>query len=177
MLKDLDGEMSRLLSEIPYPPVAVIALGYRREAIPGDTNLFGFLVPGREKRKILGTLFDSSIYPNRAPEGHVLLRTIVGGARSPETALLDDDKLVATVRSELAGILGIKAEPELFWTYRWEKAIPQYLVGHHARVQSLDERLAKHRGLYLHGNAYRGVAVNDCIAQSFALSEKITAAF
>lgn len=173
ILKDLDGEMSHLLSEIPYPPVSVIALGYRREKIPGDTNLFGFLVPGMEKRRILGTLFDSSIYPNRAPEGHVLLRTIVGGARSPEIALLDDDKLIDTVRSELAEILGINADPELVWTYRWEKAIPQYLVGHHARLDRLDECLAKHRRLHLHGNAYRGVAVNDCIAQSFALSEKI----
>lgn len=175
LLQGIDSEISRLLADIPYPPVSVVALGYRKEKLPCDTNLFGFLVPGREKRKILGTLFDSSVYPNRAPEGHVLLRTIVGGARAPEIALLGDDRLIDTVRSELSEILGIKADPELVWTYRWEKAIPQYVVGHHRRLEMLDERLSKHPALFLHGNAYRGVAVNDCIAQSFSLSDKIAA--
>jgi oxygen-dependent protoporphyrinogen oxidase len=173
ILRDVDKALSQLLSEIPYPPVSVVALGYKRNKIPGDTNLFGFLIPGKENRRILGTLYDSSIYPNRAPEGHVLLRAIVGGARAPQIALLDDDKMVSTVRAELSDILGIKAEPDLIWTYRWEKAIPQYLVGHHERLKKFDAAIARHKGLHLHGNAYRGVAVNDCIANSVSLAEQI----
>ncbi len=174
MVKDLDISVSKVLETIPYPPVSVVALGFKKDKITTDTNLFGFLIPGKERRKILGTLFDSSIYPNRAPEGHVLLRTIVGGARSPEIALLEEEKLVNTVREELSNILGIKAEPEMVWTYRWEKAIPQYLVGHHEKLRVLDEAVSRHKGLYLHGNAYRGVAVNDCIGNSFLLADKMT---
>jgi oxygen-dependent protoporphyrinogen oxidase len=174
IVRDLDRDLSSLLAEVPYPPVSVVALGFRREKIPGDTNLFGFLVPGKERRKILGTLFDSSIYPNRAPEGYVLLRAIVGGARAPEIALLEEEKLVGVVLSELSEILGIRSEPDMVWTYRWEKAIPQYLVGHHERLRRIDEALSRHQGLHLHSNAYRGVAVNDCIGNSFRLAETIT---
>lgn len=176
ILGEIDKGICGMLATIPYPPVAVVALGYRRDKIPGDTSLFGYLVPKKAGRKILGTLFDSSIYPNRAPEGQVLLRTIVGGARAPEIALLDDDRLVETVRSELSDILGIRADPEMAWTYRWEKAIPQYLVGHHEKLTMLDDTLRRHPGLYLHGNAYRGVAVNDCIGNSFSLADRIAPA-
>ncbi|MGO9614087.1 MAG: protoporphyrinogen oxidase [Dissulfurispiraceae bacterium] len=173
IIRDMDRPISDILRGIPYPPVSVVALGFEKDKIQRDLNLFGFLIPGKEKRRILGTLFDSSIYANRAPEGHVLLRTLVGGARAPEIALLDDENMVSIVREELADILGIKAEPDLVWTYRWERAIPQYLVGHHGKLRRLDEAVANHNGLYLHGNAYRGVSVNDCISNSFSLAEKI----
>jgi oxygen-dependent protoporphyrinogen oxidase len=173
ILRDLDKPMSEILMSIPYPPISVVALGYKREKINRDTNFFGFLVPGREKRKILGTLFDSSIFKNRAPEGQVLTRTMVGGARAPKLALMDDERMLAVVRQELSEIASIKADPDFFWIYRYEKAIPQYEVGHHRKLAMLEESLSRHKGLYLAGNAYRGVAMNDCIGNSFTLAEKI----
>lgn len=173
MLRDLDRGISSLIEDIPYPAVSVVCLGFRQSKVTVDLNGFGFLVPGREKRKILGTLYDSSIFPNRAPEGHVLLRTMVGGARAGETARLDDERLRSTVQAELAALMGLKAEPDFVRIYRWERAIPQYNLGHQERLRALDEALARHHGLYLTGNAYRGIGVNDCVENSFAFAEKI----
>lgn len=175
MVRDLDKGISSLIEDIPYPPVSVVCLGFRQSKITVDLNGFGFLVPGREKRKILGTLYDSSIFPNRAPEGYVLLRTMVGGARAGEVARLDDERLRSAVQAELAAVMGLKAEPDFVRIFRWERAIPQYNLGHQERLGKLDEALLRHRGLYLTGNAYRGIGVNDCIENSFALAERMLA--
>jgi oxygen-dependent protoporphyrinogen oxidase len=173
MLRDFDVGMSKILDEIPYPSLSVVCTGFRREKIEPSVNAFGFLVPAREKRKILGTLFDSSIFPNRAPEDHVLFRTMVGGARASHLADLDDEKLLDTVMSEIGDIAGIRAEPDFARIYRHEKAIPQYNLGHQDRLGKLESALAKHKGLYLTGNSYKGIGVNDCIESSFKLSERI----
>ncbi len=174
MLRDLDRRISLLVSEIPYPSLSVVCLGYRKERVSAALDGFGFLIPSSEKRNILGTLWDSSIFPNRAPEGHVLLRSMVGGARAPELALESDSRLVDSVKRELADIMRIKVEPDFVRIYRHEMAIPQYTVGHLKRLGSIDSLLAGHRNLHLGGNAYRGIGVNDCIENSLKLSEKIT---
>jgi oxygen-dependent protoporphyrinogen oxidase len=173
ILKDFDKELSDILNSIPYPPLSVVALGFKREQIGFGTDLYGFLVPYREKRKILGTLFDSSIFPNRAPEGYVLLRSMIGGRRTPELALLPDEKLIDLALSELREIIKIKGEPKFIKIFRWERAIPQYEVGHEEKLKRINQILEKYPGLYLTGNAYRGVSVNDCIENSLKLSEKI----
>ncbi len=175
IVRELSKELSRLLSEIPYPPVGVVCLGYRQEDLLRPLNGFGFLVPSREKRKILGCLWDSSIFPNRAPEGYVLLRTMVGGARSPEWALKEEREIYSFVLEELKDTMGIDTEPEFMRLYRHPKAIPQYTLGHHQRLQRIEEVLKKFDGLYLTGNAYRGVGFNDCIQSSYKLSERILA--
>jgi oxygen-dependent protoporphyrinogen oxidase len=130
-------------------------------------------VPKKEGRKILGTLFDSSIFPNRAPEGHVLLRTMVGGARAASVAMLDDEKLLDTVMAEVGEIAGIRATPDFFRIFRHEQAIPQYVLGHQDRLGRLDAAVSRHRGLYITGNAFRGISVNDCIENSHKLAERI----
>jgi len=173
IVRDLDRDISNLMTTIPYPPLSVVSFGFRKEKINRDVNLFGYLVPGKEKRRILGTLFDSSIFENRAPDGYVLLRSMVGGARAQDLALLDDEKLISTVRDELADIMGLRAEPDFIKIYRWEKAIPQYLIGHYKKLEMLDKAASAHENFYLTGNAYRGVAVNDCIANSNKLAEEI----
>jgi oxygen-dependent protoporphyrinogen oxidase len=173
IVKDFDKELSDILNSIPYPPLSVVALGFKRQQIGFGTDLYGFLVPYREKRKILGTLFDSSIFPNRAPEGYVLLRSMIGGRRTPELALLPDEKLIDLALSELREIIKIKGEPKFIKIFRWERAIPQYEVGHEEKLKRINQILEKYPGLYLTGNAYRGVSVNDCIENSLKLSEKI----
>ncbi len=174
IFKDFDRRFAHELSRIPYPPVTVVCLGYRIEDISHSLDGFGFLVPGVEKRRILGTLWDSSIFPNRAPEGSVLLRTMVGGARNPDLALMDDKDLLQTVREELDYIMGLDAEPELVRLYRHERAIPQYNLGHHRIVDELDRLCNCTDGIYLTGNAYRGIGFNDCIENSFSLSQRIS---
>jgi len=173
IIRDFDASIHDILTTIPYPALSVVAFGVKREKIKRDVNMFGFLIPGREKRRILGTLFDSSIFSGRAPEGYVLLRTMVGGARAEALAMLDDEKLISLVRDELADLIGLKEEPEFLRIYRYEKAIPQYELGHYKKLEALDAAAAKHKGFYLAGNAYRGIAVNDCIANSVALADEI----
>jgi len=143
--------------------LSIVCLGYERVKMGPGLDGFGFLVPSREKRGILGTVVDSNVFPNRAPEGHVLLRVMVGGARSPEKAELSDGALMDLVRSDLGDIMAVGSEPEFAQIYRHEKAIPQYLVGHAARLESIEKELEKFPGLVLTGNAYRGVSLNDCV--------------
>jgi oxygen-dependent protoporphyrinogen oxidase len=173
MLQELAPDIASLLNEIHYPPLAICALGFRREKVPHDLAGFGFLVPSREHRRILGTLWDVSIFPNRAPEGHVLLRTMVGGARAADCAVEDSGKLVDMVRAELTDILGLTAEPDFVKTFRHDKSIPQYNVGHADRIAAIERLLANYPNLVLTGNAFKGVALNDCVANAYQLSASL----
>jgi oxygen-dependent protoporphyrinogen oxidase len=173
ILRGLDSGLSKILSAIPYPSLSVVCFGYKKEKVGHLLNGFGFLIPHKEGRRILGTLWDSSIFPNRAPEGHVLLRTMIGGAQSPELAMLDDNKLVNAVFDELNPILSMKTEPDMVRIYRWDKAIPQYVYGHGEKLKSIDERLKSFPGLYLAGNSYRGVGMNDCVENGFKVAGSI----
>lgn len=174
MLKELAPEISEILANMFYPPLAVCCLGYERSKIKHDLNGFGFLVPSREHRKILGTLWDVSVFPNRAPDGNVLLRTMVGGARAADCAVEDPEKLANSVRAELATIMGIDATPDFIKSYRHEKSIPQYTLGHASRLQKIDQHLEKLPNLILTGNAYKGVALNDCVANAYQIAETLT---
>lgn len=103
----------------------------------------------------------------------MLLRSMVGGARASELAMQDDARLRDTVMEELRDIMNIKAQPDFVRIYRHERAIPQYNIGHGNRLKTIDEMLLKHKDLYLTGNAYRGIGVNDCIENSYKLAERI----
>jgi oxygen-dependent protoporphyrinogen oxidase len=166
ILNDLAPGISGLLREIEYPALSVVCLGYREQDAAGCMDGFGFLVPSRENRNILGTVADSNVFPGRAPEGSVLYRTMVGGARSSHLAELPDEKLLDNVRSDLQDIMGLRADPEFVSIYRHEKAIPQYLVGHAARLDAIEEQLNSLPGLMLTGNAFRGVSLNDCVVNA-----------
>jgi oxygen-dependent protoporphyrinogen oxidase len=100
---------------------------------------------------------------------------MVGGAKSPEMAMLEDEKIISMVFDELKPILSFKTEPDLIRIYRWEKAIPQYLLGHSKRLGSIEERLRSHPGLYLTGNAYKGIGINDCVESGYKLADEIIA--
>lgn len=173
MLKELSPAIPDLLGGIEYPALAVVCLGYRKADVGDRMDGFGFLIPSREKREILGTVADSNVFPNRAPEGHTLLRTMVGGARSPQLAYLPDDQLFDVVQSNLKEIMGITAEPVFAKIYRHKKAIPQYLVGHGQRLQKIEEQLVDFPGLVLTGNAFRGVSLNDCVLNAERTAESL----
>lgn len=173
ILKDFDSGISGALNGIEYPSLSVVCMGYRKDRIKHNLDGFGFLVPSKEGRSILGTLWDSSIFPNRAPEGHVLLRSMVGGARASDLAMQPEDRLVDLVEDELAKTMGVNVGPAFVRTYTHEKAIPQYNIGHQKRVKLIDDLVLKYSGLYLTGNAYRGIGVNDCIENSYRLADRI----
>jgi oxygen-dependent protoporphyrinogen oxidase len=166
LLRDLSPAISDELAAIPYPPVTVVCMGFDRAGMGQGLHGFGFLVPSRERRGILGTVADSNVFPNRAPAGKVLLRMIVGGARTPQLAEQPDDRLLASVLQELREILGLRAEPEFVRLSRHARAIPQYLVGHAQRLARIEAELGKFPRLVLTGNAFRGVSLNDCVVNA-----------
>jgi oxygen-dependent protoporphyrinogen oxidase len=173
MLKDFDSELSKTLSDIPYPHVAVVCFGYKKENLAHPLNGFGFLVPHNEGRQILGTLWDSSIFPNRASGDTALLRTMIGGAKNPQMADLNDDKISDIVFDELKPLLGLKKDPDMLRVFRWEKAIPQYIPGHIDKLNIIEKHLKKYPGLYLTGNSYRGIGINDCVKSGYEIADKI----
>ena len=173
MLQALDPGLAGMLAEIPYPALSVCCFGYRKQQVGQVLDGFGFLIPSKEQRAILGTIIDSNVFPGRAPEGSVLLRSMVGGARTPELALLPDEELISRVRSDLQDIVGLKAEPGFIRIFRWKRAIPQYLVGHAARLEAINQKLQRHPGLVLTGNAFKGVSLNDCVVNAEKTAEKL----
>jgi protoporphyrinogen/coproporphyrinogen III oxidase len=170
---DLDGDLAELLRGIPYAPMNVVCFGYPREKIARDLDGFGYLIPKKEGKHILGTLWDSSIFPNRAPAGQVLLRSMMGGATNPGAIALSDTEVRARVEADLKEIMGIDVPPEFVRIFRHQRAIPQYVAGHGARLQTIAARLSPFPGLFLTGNAFYGVGLNDCVNASNQTAEQV----
>lgn len=162
------------LKEIIYPPVTSLVLGFRRSDVAHDLDGFGMLIPEVERCNILGTVFSSSLFRQRAPEGHVTLTTYIGGMRQPEFALLDDDKLVDVVLADLRKLLGVRGEPTFVHRTTYEKAIPQYTLGYGTYKQIMSDLEAKNPGLYFAGNFRNGISVGDSIGAASSLAEKLT---
>ncbi len=174
LLAPLDAGLAEELNAIEYATVSVVHLGFDDPALAERISGFGMLAPEREERRILGILYISSFFPWRTEDGKTLLTMMVGGARHPERARLPDDQLIAAVREELERMLGVTQEPSFQQIVRWDKAIPQYNVGHLARLERIDRRVADAPGLHLAGNAYRGIGMNDCIRNAVQLAERLT---
>jgi oxygen-dependent protoporphyrinogen oxidase len=171
MVRPLDAELSRRLASIDYSPIAVVGFGYRNLADPLDG--FGLLTTTAAQLPILGVLWDSSIFPDRAPPGGKSVRIMVGGQRNPELVAQDEAALVRTARAGLERTMGLRQEPDVTFVQRWERGIPSYAPGHMANVDAIFARAAQIPGLYLNSNAYRGIAMNDCAKQSRELAERI----
>jgi oxygen-dependent protoporphyrinogen oxidase len=162
LLEGLDAEAARALRAIPYAPMAVVHLGYARGQVAHPLDGFGLLCPAMERRQVLGILWPSSLFLGRAPEGAVLTASFIGGARMPQLAALDDDRLAAIARAEHEAILGASGPPRLAHVARWPQAIPQYLAGHATRLGELRRLEAAWPGLHLLGNYRDGVSVEKC---------------
>jgi len=170
MLQTIDPYMRHALSEIPYASMTVVCLGYEREKISHDLRGFGYLIPKEEGMNTLGTLWDSSIFENRAPTGKVLLRSMIGGACFPKYVRLPDQEIAQRTLADLKTIMGIKLSPSFIRIFRHEKAIPQYVVGHSHRVTMLEDKLNSYPGLFLTGNSFYGIGLNDCVAAADRIS-------
>ncbi len=175
ILTSIAPELARELLKIPYAPISVVALVYKKEdTMRFPPNGFGFLVPRKAGLSILGCLWDSSIFPNRAPEGKVLLRVMIGGDRQPALAMESPEKLVGIARKDLALTMRISASPLLVQVFQHEKGIPQYVVGHSTRLKEIEKHLKGLPGLFLNSNAYRGIGLNDCVANSIETSNRVS---
>ncbi|HEY3101413.1 MAG TPA: protoporphyrinogen oxidase [Methylomirabilota bacterium] len=171
LLRYIDPTLAALLGEIEYAGAATVSLGFRRGDVPHALDGFGFVVPRSEGKAVLAATFSSVKYPGRAPNGHVLIRCFLGGALNAEVLREDDASLVARARRELGEALGIAAEPGLVRVSRWPASMPQYRVGHLARVDVIERRAAALPGLHLAGAAYRGVGIADCVRSGEAAAE------
>ena len=150
-------------AKVESPPVTTFSIAFKREDVAHPLDGFGMLCPDREKRKILGILFDSSLFPNRAPDDEVLLSAFLGGARSPERARHDTESFLKIVKKECRELLGATGEPTYWKSTFWPRAIPQYNLGFRDLVKSLDDLEARSEGLTFAGNARDGVALGACI--------------
>ncbi len=168
LLRDADAEVSRLCDAIPYASSATVTLGYRRDDVAHPLRGSGFVVPRVEGTTIMAGSWISSKWRMRAPDGFVLLRTFIGGARDPQAMERSDEELIAASRAEMGALLGIRGNPLFTRLHRWIRANAQHDVGHLDIVSSIDRRLANLPGIFVTGSGFRGVGVPDCVADARA---------
>jgi len=173
LTSSLSTGAARELAAIDYAPVAVVASAYRRADVAHPLAGFGFLVPKKERRAMLGTLFSSSMFQGRAPADSVLLTTFVGGRRNPDRVALSDERLAELVGGELASLVGAPAKP--LWTevVRWTQAIPQYDLGHLHRLAAVEAAEVALPGFRFCANYRGGVSVGDCIKSAHATADAL----
>jgi oxygen-dependent protoporphyrinogen oxidase len=169
------GDRLKTITSITHPPVAVLALGFRREDVAHRLDGFGLLVPEVERRNVLGVVFSSTVFPGRAPAGHVLLTAFVGGVRHPDLANADLSTLTARVLDDLRLLLGVRGEPTFRALHLWPKAIPQYTLSYGRFKEIMDEAERRNPGLGLAGSYREGVAVGEVIAAADQVAERIAA--
>jgi oxygen-dependent protoporphyrinogen oxidase len=173
LVRSLSPEASDALDEIKYAPVAEVFLGYKSEVSALQPDGFGFLVPEKEKRSILGAIWSSSIFERRAPAGHHAFTVFIGGARQPQSVDESDDTLVSLALSDLKLLMNQQESPVYKRVIKWPKAIPQYRIGHGRIIERLLETENKLPGLFFTGNYRGGIAVGDCVIQSRKLADQI----
>ena len=168
LLRRCDPTLSGALAAIEYAGSTIVSLGFARDDVSHPLDAAGLVVPRREGRRMLAASFSSQKFPGRAPAGSVLIRTFVGGALDPETAAIEDARLVPLVLKELREVLGVRGSPQIVQVNRWLGAMPQYTVGHCEHVATIQQLVAGHRGLALAGAAYEGVGIPQVLASGQA---------
>ena len=178
LLQPMSDIISAHLMQIKYVPVVIVFTGFDKTHIKHNLDGFGFLVPRKEARargyNILGSIWSSSIFPGRAPDGKAAFTTMLGGARNSDILKHSDRELLEMALRDLRFVLEIEAKPHYVQIVRHTMAIPQYTVGHQARIESVQEALKKIPELYLTGNYINGVSVGHCIAEATKLATRLT---
>jgi protoporphyrinogen/coproporphyrinogen III oxidase len=173
LLQKLAPAAAQALSQIEYAPVAVVSLGFSAGDVSQSLDGFGFLVPRSAGLRVLGTVWNSSLFPGRAADNCVLFTSFLGGATDPEVMSLSESSLVDLVRSELDPLLGLNLGPDISRVTKYEHAIPQYNLGHLDRLAAIQCELAKIPGLHLTGNYLKSPAIGTCIEQAQSVAESI----
>ncbi len=170
------GDQAAQLARATYAPVAVVGVGFPRERVAHPLDGFGLLIPQVERRlRTLGVLFSSTLFPNRAPAGHVLLTVFAGGMRNPALAQAPDEELLRTVRADLATLFGAAGEPYFIHIKRWRHAIPQYQPGYGAVKAAIADLEGANAGFFLSGNFRSGISVSDTVTSASETAGRIDA--
>ena len=177
LLASLDAAFESQLGAIEYAGIAVVSLGYRKADVGHPLDGFGFLVPRSSGLNVLGTVWNSSLFPGRAPEGYALLTSFLGGATHPGALQKPADELAALVHRELTPLLSIRNQAMFSHVSVVPRAIPQYNLGHCARLAALEKVRAQYPGLHLAGNYLNGPAVGTCIEQALKVADEIRISF
>jgi oxygen-dependent protoporphyrinogen oxidase len=174
LVNDIDPQLAEMLASVNYPPVAVAVTGFSSDKIGRKLDGFGFLIPSKERRPILGTLFHSAVFPERAPDGHQLLMTFVGGVRdNGKLDSMSNDDVEKLVVEQLRELLRVKDEPDFFHLKRWKRAIPQYRVGYEKVTAACAKFEKDIPGAYFCSNFYRGISMGDCVKNAFETADNI----
>jgi protoporphyrinogen/coproporphyrinogen III oxidase len=173
LLEKMDSSGAEAISEIAAPSVAVAYLGYRRNQVAHPLDGLGYLAPASEKRPLSGALFPSTMFDNRAPEGHVALSGYVGGARAPEMARMSTKDIITVAREEFRDLLGVKGEPVVSRVRQWPQGLPQLTTGHAERLKKIEDAEGRQPGLFITGNYFTGPAVATCVKQSLETCKRI----
>jgi oxygen-dependent protoporphyrinogen oxidase len=174
IVKRFDPVLSDLCGMVSYASTATVAMAFEREAVRHPLHGSGFVVPKVENSGLLAATWLSSKWPSRAPDGRVLLRTFVGGARDPRALERSDAELTELSMRALAPLLGITGEPLFVRVYRWQRASAQHEVGHLERLATIERTLLQHSGLFLTGSGFRGVGIPDCVADGRATGKQVS---
>lgn len=172
LLAPLDTAAAADLCGIACPPVAVVGLGFTMDDAARVPRGFGALIARGEGLRVLGTLWDSHLYAGRSPRGHILIRSMFGGAVDPGAGTLSEGELASLAKDELARLFGITAPPRFVHVVRWPRAIPQYELGHLERVARIERAVARQPGLFITGNALHGVSFADAAANGLHCGER-----
>jgi protoporphyrinogen/coproporphyrinogen III oxidase len=173
LLAGLDSSFESLLNGIEYAPVAVVSLGYSRSEIRHSLDGFGFLVPRSAGLRVLGTVWNSSLFPGRTPDGRVLMTSFVGGVSDPAAVELSPTELANLVHSQISQLLSASGGPVFSNVTVWPRAIPQYNLGHLDRLAAVTKLVKNSSGIWLTGNYLRGPAVGSCVEQANAIAEEV----
>lgn len=174
LLAQLDSALESQLASVPYAAVAVVSLGYRMSDVAHSLDGFGFLVPRSAGLRVLGTVWNSSLFPGRAPQGQALLTSFVGGATDPDATKLQPEQLASLVHQEISPLLSITSDPVFSNVTIWPRALPQYNLGHADRLAALTKLLTPFPGIWLTGNYLRGPAIGSCVEQGLSVAEEVT---
>lgn len=177
LLAPLNAAFESQLGAIEYAGIAVVSLGYRKADVGHPLDGFGFLVPRSSGLNVLGTVWNSSLFPGRAPEGYALLTSFVGGATNPGALQKPADELMALVHRELTPLLSIRNQAMFSNVSVVPRAIPQYNLGHTARLAEIEKLRLQFPGLHFAGNYLNGPAVGTCIEQAFKVADDIRISF
>jgi protoporphyrinogen/coproporphyrinogen III oxidase len=173
MLAPSSQQFTRSLARVTYAPVAVVSAGYRREAVGRALDGFGFLVPRAEGLRVLGCVWNSTLFPGRTPEGQVLLTSFAGGALNPELCAWSEERIASAAHEDLARVLNIKEQPVARHVHVYQRAIPQYNLGHRGILAELKWTCSATPGLFLAGNYLEGPATGACVERAFRVAEEV----
>jgi len=177
LLSRLNPAFDALLGAVEFAPIGVVSLGYRKEDVGHSLAGFGFLVPRSSGLNVLGTVWNSSLFPGRAPEGHALLTSFVGGATNPGIVQKSPEELVSLVHREITPLLAIRKEPVFSNVTVWPRALPQYNLGHKARLEALEKLRVGFPGLHFVGNYLNGPAIGTCVEHALKVADEIRVSF